>query len=143
MLKSMRVLPNQITLVTVKVDGEVTTSGSLLLQPEEAMAALLVEESLVTVQDDGTVHVSLVNLTGFTQTIDGGTTVGTISEVDEEIQPPRDADNVTSATVNQLVTTDELKERKQRLASMLTVGDPKLQEALLEYHHLFSLDEEE
>ena len=53
-----------------------------------------------------------MNLTGFTQTIDGGTTVGTISEVDEEIQPPRDADNVTSATANQLVTTDELKERK-------------------------------
>ena len=49
MLKSMCVLPNQITLVTVKVDGEVTTSGSLLLQPEEAMAGLLVEESLVTV----------------------------------------------------------------------------------------------
>ena len=143
MLKSMRVLPNQSTLVTVKVDGEVTTSGSLLLQPEEAMAGLLVEESLVTVQDDGTAHVSLVNLTGFTQTIDSGTTVGTISEVDEEIQLQGDADNVTSATVNQLVTTDELKERKQRLASMLTVGDPELQEVLLEYHHLFSLDEEE
>ena len=87
-------------------------------------------------QDDGTPHVSVVNLTGFTQTIDSRTTVGTTSEVDEEIQLPGDADNATSATVNQLVTTDELKEQKQRLASMLTVGDPELQEVLLEYHHL-------
>ena len=107
------------------------------------MAGLLLEESLVTVQDDRTADVSLVNLTGFTQTIDSGTTVGTISEVDEEIQLPGDADNVTSAAVNQLVTIDELKERKQRLASMLTIGDLELEEALLEYHHLFSLDEEE
>ena len=49
MLKSMRVLPNQSTLVTVQVDSEVTASGSLLLQPKETMAGLLVEESLVTV----------------------------------------------------------------------------------------------
>ena len=46
-------------------------------------------------------------------------------------------------TINQLVTSDELIERRQRLASILTVGDPELQEALLEYHHLFSLGEEE
>ena len=61
----------------------------------------------------------------------------------KEIQLPGDADSVTSAMVNKLVTTHELKERIQRLASMLTVRDPELQEALLEYHHLFGLDEEE
>ena len=143
MLQSVRVLPHHSTLVTVKVDGEITTSGSLLLQPEESMAGLLVEESLVTVQNDSTAHVSLVNLTGFTQTIDSGTTVGTVSEVEEEVQFAEDADNVMPATVNQLVSTDELQERKQRLASMLTIGDSELQEVLLEYHHLFSVDEEE
>ena len=46
MVKSMHLLPNHSTLVTIKMDGEVTTSGSLLLQPEGAMAGLLVEESL-------------------------------------------------------------------------------------------------
>ena len=107
------------------------------------MAGLLVEESLVTVQNDSTAHVSLVNLTGFTQTIDSGTTVGTVSDVEEEIQFAEDADNVMPATVNQLVSTDELQKRKQRLASMLTIGDSELQEVLLEYHHLFSVDEEE
>ena len=86
MLRSMRVLPHHSTFVTVKVDGEITTPRSLLLQPEETMAGLLVEESLVTVQDDGTAHVSLVNLTGFTQTIDSGTAVGVVSEVEEEIR---------------------------------------------------------
>ena len=143
MLQSTRVLPHHSMLVTVKVDGEITTSRSVLLQPEESMAGLLVEESLVTVQDDGTAHVSLANLTGFTQTIDSGTTVGTVSEVEEEVQLSGDVDNMMSATVNQLITAAELQERKQRLASMLTVGDTRLQEALLEYHHLFSLDEEE
>ena len=92
MLRSMRVLPHHSTLVTVKVDGEITTPRSLLLQPEETMAGLLVEESLVTVQDDGTAHVSLVNLTGFTQTIDSGTAVGVVSEVEEEIRFAEDAD---------------------------------------------------
>ena len=38
MLKSMHVLPNQSTLVTVQVDSEVAASGSLLLQPKETMA---------------------------------------------------------------------------------------------------------
>ena len=84
-----------------------------------------------------------MNLTGFTQTIDSGTTVGTLVEVDEETQLSGETDDVKSATINQLVTSDELMERRQRLASMFTVGDPGLQEALLEYHHLFSLDEEE
>ena len=50
------------------------------------MAGLLVEESLVIVQHDDTAHVSLVNLTGYTQTIDSEITVGTVSEVEEEIQ---------------------------------------------------------
>ena len=143
MLQSMYVLPHHSTLVTVKVDGEIPTCRSLLLQPEESMAGILVEESLVTVHDDGTAHVSLVNLIEFTQTIDGGTAVGTVSEVEEEIQSAEDADNMMSATVNQLVSTEELQERKQRLTSMLTIGDPELQEVLLEYHHLFSVDEEE
>ena len=84
-----------------------------------------------------------MNLTGFTQTIDSGATVGTLVEVDEETQLSGETDDVKSATINQLVTSDELMERRQRLASMLTVEDPGLQEALLEYHHLFSLDEEE
>ena len=96
------------------------------------MAGLLVEESLVTVQNDSIAHVSLVNLTRFTQTIANGTTVGIVSEVEEEIQFAEDADKVMPATVNQPVNTDELQERKQRLASMLTIGDSELQEVLLE-----------
>ena len=102
---------------------------------------MLVEESLVTVQNDSTAHVSLVNLTAFTQTIDNGTTVGTVSEVEEEIQFAEDADKVMPATVNQLVSTDDLQERKQRLTSMLTNGDSELQEVLLEYHHLLRRNE--
>ena len=144
MLQSLHVLPHHSKLVTVKVDGEITTSGSLLLQPEESMAGLLVEESLVTVQDDSTctANVSLVNLAGFTQTIDNGTTIHTISEIEEEIQFAGDADNVMPAKINQLASTDELQERKQRLASILTTGDSELQEVLLEYHQLFSVDKE-
>ena len=76
MLQSMRVLTHHSTLVTVKVDGEITTTRPLILQPEESMAGLLEEESLVTVQDDGMAHVSLVNHTGFTQTINSGPAVG-------------------------------------------------------------------
>ena len=69
--------------------------------------------------------------------------MGVVSEVEEEIRFAEDADSVMPATVNQLVSTEELPERKQRLVSMLTIGDSELQEVLLEYHHLFSVDEEE
>ena len=37
------------------------------------------------IQNGGAACVSLMNLTGFTQTIDNGTTVVTVSEVEEEI----------------------------------------------------------
>ena len=65
--------------------------------------------------------------------------MGTVSTI-EEVQPPGDIDNMMSTTANQLVTNDELKGRKQKLASLLTVGDTGLQKTLLEYHHLFSLE---
>ena len=83
-----------------------------------------------------------MNLTGFTQAIDNRTTVGIISEIDEEIQFSEDADMWCQLS-NQLITTNELQERKQKLAAMLTIWDSELREVLLEYHHFFSVDEEE
>ena len=41
--------------------------------------------------------------------------MGTLAEVDEETQPPGEADNVSA--VNQLVTTDELRKKKQNVNS--------------------------
>ena len=63
-----------------------------------AVPGLQVEESLLTVQDDGTAYVSLVNVTGFTQTINSGTSLGMLSEIDEEIQQPEH--DVVLATVS-------------------------------------------
>ena len=62
---------------------EITASRSLLVHQWLGYTS---QRSLVTVQDDGTAHVSLVNLTGFSQRIYSGTAVGTISEIEEEIQ---------------------------------------------------------
>ena len=82
---------------TVRVESEVKASNPLILQPE---AGLLVEESLLTVQDDWT-DVSLVNLTGFTWSINSGTSV---SDIDEEVQFLRKTENtMVSATVNHSV----------------------------------------
>ena len=82
----------------------------------------------------------MVNLTGCTQTIDSGTSLGTLSE----IEPLSELEhNIASATMSQLVSTEELQERKLRLVEMIKIEDPELQEVILQYHHLFSVDEEE
>ena len=80
-VQSVRVLPYQSVLGTIQIDNELKASAPLLLQPELSGVGSQVEESLLTVQDDGTARVSLVNLTGFTQTIDSGTSLGTLSEI--------------------------------------------------------------
>ena len=51
--------------------------------------------------------------------------------------------NIASATVSQLVNTEGLQERKLRLVEMIKIEDPELQEVILQYHHLFSVNEEE
>jgi len=145
LLQSVRVLPHYSAIVKAKVDSEKGVVTPLILQPEEGLIdGLTVEESLLTVQDDGTTQVSVVNLTGFTQTIDSGTSLGTASKIDEEIQPvKRDDTRMMSVMVKQLVSTSELQERKQKLASMLKIGDAGLKEMLMGHHHLFSVEEDE
>ena len=63
MLQSVRVLPYQSVLGTIQIDNELKASALLLLQSELSGVGLQVEKSLLTVQDNGTAHVSLVNLT--------------------------------------------------------------------------------
>ena len=99
---------------------------------------------MLTVQEGGTACISLVNLTGFTQTTDSGTSLGTVAEVAEEIQFTReDEPSMASAKVSQVINTSKAAERQQKLAKILTIGDPGLQELLMDYHHLFSVEEEE
>ena len=68
-----------------------------------------------------------------------------LSEVGEEIHCMREAydDSAAAAVVNQISSTSEVCERKQKLTSMLTIGNAALQKLLLDHHHLFSVEEEE
>ena len=71
--------------------------------------------------------------------------MSTVAEVKEEVPLTGNVDNMMQATVNQPVSnfsTDELQGRKQRLVSKLTTGNSGLQEVLLKYHYLSSVDEE-
>jgi len=70
-------------VVSVQLVGPATRPGPFILQPKELMGGLQTEESLLLVNSDGTAKTSLVNLTGFTQTVEKGTALCTASEVVE------------------------------------------------------------
>ena len=61
MLQLMHVLPHHSMSVTVKVDGEITTSGSLLLQPE-LQEVLLEYHNLFSVGDEEQGETDLIQL---------------------------------------------------------------------------------
>ena len=100
LLQSVRVLPHHSVVISVQLVGPATRPGPFILQPEKLMGGLQTEESLLHVDSDGTAKTSLVNLTGFTQTVEKGTALCTASEVVEQIFPVQETDLVLRPRVN-------------------------------------------
>lgn len=100
---------------------------------------------------DGVFQVIVENHSEFTQTLNTGIIFGTATEFEEVLSTGLEEHQASltssgigcKATVNKVVTNlSRVELRKQMLSSLLTVGDERLREMLLKYHHVFSVEDE-
>ena len=114
LVNSVRVLPQQCSLISVKLEGNFDATKHLLLEPEDLGCDLWMEQTLLSPLESSTgkYQVVIENCTGFTQNLDGGMTLGTATEV-EPITEQRG-----KAQVNQLVSNENTQWRKDKLCAL-------------------------
>ena len=149
LVNSVRILPQQCSLVTVELEGNFDAAKQLLLEPEDLGYDLQMEQTLLCPlgNNTGTYQVVVENCTGFTQDLDVGVTLGAATEV-EEVLPTPIIEQKRGAHVNQIVSNENIQWRKDKLCTLLDKGESalvpnereKLKEMLMEYHNVFSLE---
>ena len=152
LVNSVRILPQQCSLVSVELEGNFDATKQLLLEPEDLGCDLQVEQTLLCPRrgNTGTYQVVIENCTGFTQNFEVGVTVGAATEV-EEIRPIPTIEQEGRVHVNQLVSNENIQWRKDKLCTLLEKGESallpsereKLKEMLMDYHTVFSLETNE
>ena len=151
LVRSVRILPNQSTVIPIEAEGMKGVSDIWLLEPDDS-EVVQVERSFITLQSDGRTQAVLTNITGFTQTLPAGTEVGTVSQC-EEVKPNAvnpQADN-SKARVNKVISQDSIDSRIEKLRMWISEGTnmpnsserKKLNTLLSEYHEVFSLEDDE
>ena len=99
LVNSIRILPQQCSLVSVELEGNFDAAKQLLLEPEDLGCDLQVEQTLLCPLGDNTgkYQVVIENCTGFTQNFEVGMTVGAATEV-EEIMPIPEREGTCQST---------------------------------------------
>ena len=148
LVNSVRILPQQCSLVSVELEGNFDAAKQLLLEPEDLGCDLQMEQTLLCPlgNNTGTYQVVIENCTGFTQNLDVGVTLGTATEV-EEVMPIPITEQKGKAHINQLVANENIQWRKDKLCTLLDKGESalvlnereKLKVMLMDYHNVFSL----
>ena len=87
LVNSVRVLPQQCSVVSVELEGSYDATKRLLLEPEDLECELQTDHMLLNplTDDSGIYQVVIGNCTGFTQTLEKGATLGTAIEIEEII----------------------------------------------------------
>ena len=122
LVRSVRILPNQSTVIPIEAEGMKGVSDIWLLEPDDS-EVVQVERSFITLQSDGRTQAVLTNITGFTQTLPAGTEVGTVSQC-EEVKPNAvnpQADN-SKARVNKVISQDSIDSRIEKLRMWISEG---------------------
>ena len=148
LVNSVRILPQQCSLVSVELEGNFDAAKQLLLEPEDLGCDWQMEQMLLCPlgNNTGTYQVVIENCTGFTQNLDVGVTLGTATEV-EEVMPIPITEQKVKAHINQLVANENIQWRKDKLCTLLDKGESalvlnereKLKVMLMDYHNVFSL----
>ena len=150
LVNSVRILPQQCSLVSVELEGNFDATKQLLLEPEDFQCDLQMEYYVCPLRDNtGTYQVVIENCIGFTQNFEVGVTVGAATEV--ETMPIPILEQKRRANVNQLVSNENIQWRKDKLCTLLEKGESalvpsereKLKEMLMDYHTVFSLETNE
>jgi len=152
--KSVRVLPQQCCVVSVKLVGTNASQDmpmQLLLESAGLDNALQIEPTLLQFRADGTYDIPLDNCTGFTQTLEVGAILGTAVSV-TDIVTPSSSETSTQPKVNQvLMSTEKISWRKRELCHLVDNSESGLLPSeredlkllLSNHHQVFSLEEGE
>jgi len=125
LVNSIRVLPQQCSLVSVELEGISDAVEPLLLEPEDLGCDLQMEQTLLSPLESSTAthQVVIENCTGFTQNLDKGMTIGTATEVEEVLPTTLQKGK---AQVNQLVSNENTQWRKDKLCTLVDTGESAL-----------------
>ena len=153
LLQTVRVPPRQRVLTRAQVQSS-RPCGPIIFEPDDRMEEIWgahTEDSLLELNEEGSIQVPLANHTGFTITIQAGEVLGSAAEAfvvrDEEEGPP--PVKVLSARVSSQEASAREKRRQEKLKESIGELDlPDDEKAifmafLTKYHHAFCLEEGE
>ena len=150
LVQSLKLPPSQSALVPIRLDScAVKEDQTLLIEGEQFLdrTGLVLENAVVSASRDGTAHLVITNMTGFTQRVPEGTVVGDaqIAEVVTTEPGPIDA---SSADVRRLSSSQDDQRRKKLLETLQLPDVPQLDSEqlrtfLANSHDVFSLEEGE
>ena len=149
LVRSIRVLPHQSVVVPIQAIGMEGSCDMCLLEPN-CSEIVQVEGSFVNWGSNGRTQAVLTNLTGFTQTLQAGVQVGTVSQC-EEVSPGKANLQVEKVRVNQVLSQERTDDRKKKLRMLIGEANhgvkssekEELYALLSEYHEVFSLEDNE
>lgn len=82
LVRSLKLAPNQCSLVEVRVEGAQELGRALMVEQEEELVGVMVEDSIVSCSKEGYAHVLLINQSDTTVRVPVGTQVGHAEPVD-------------------------------------------------------------
>ena len=153
-VRSVRVLPQQCRVVSVKLVGTRTGQDmptQLLLEPASLDNVLQVEPALLSYSANGTYDITVDNCTGFTHILEKGVILGTAVRI-AEIVPPSGSERLEYPRINQVtMTSEKISWRRTELCHLVDYSESgllpserdDLKLVLSEHHQVFSLEEGE
>ena len=119
LIQSCKLAPSQSALVPVKLDPCVIGDHALLVEGEHLLkeSGLVLEDAVIDTPGDGTACVVITNMTGLTQRVSEGTTLGEAQAAEVVTADPQPTDSSQSRI--QRLSSTQIKERRAKLLEAL------------------------
>ena len=148
LIQSCKLAPSQSALVPVKLDPCVIGDHALLVEGEHLLkeSGLVLEDAVIDAPEDGTACVVITNMTGLTQRVSEGTTLGEAQAAEVVTADPQPTDSGQSR-IRRLSST-QIKERRAKLLEALQLKSAHVPHSdaerlctfLGDNHDIFSLE---
>ena len=154
LVQSLRLVPNQAAIVSVKVTGDSTIPDCPLMMLNhtdvEQQTGLTIVDAVITPDTCGMSQIVVANHTRVTQAVQEGAYLGEAEKAQLVAAPiPNDSSCQDVSTVQQIISPNQAAWRKKKVAETLELPhlpspDRKLlQQFLADHHHVFCLEEGE
>ena len=126
LVQATRLLPQQSTLVKVKMEGGSTKTSTWLLEPNQLLEAGIWAEPTVVTADQET-QVMLTNVLGFTRHLEEGTSIGVAEKIDV-ISKVSDQPEPTTSVLKVTVDPERNQWRRKMVRELFQEEVPPLEE---------------